>query len=87
VNTGVPRIVTISCTDSDDARWRRRLAQGRHHGLILETMRHVAPRLRHTTLRAWRKLRPTEKAAHLKTADLGGSLLAVLTRATMAHVN
>jgi len=27
MTTGVQRIVTISCTDSDDARWRRRLAQ------------------------------------------------------------
>jgi len=28
MTTGVQRIVTISCTDSDDARWRRPLAQG-----------------------------------------------------------
>ncbi len=26
MNTGVQRLVTISCTDSDDARWRRQLA-------------------------------------------------------------
>src|SRR5260370_497429 len=29
MNTGVARIVTISCTDSDDARWRTPLAQKR----------------------------------------------------------
>src|ERR1039457_4831855 len=46
MNTGVPRIVTISCTDSDDARWRRPLAQKcgndwrkEHHDMVRETSR------------------------------------------------
>lgn len=41
---GVTRIVTISCTDSDDARWRRPLAQKcgndwrrKHHEMVHET--------------------------------------------------
>lgn len=78
---GVTRIVTISCTDSNDARWRRQLAKTigagkrsdrwrrEHRGLVRETRRRVDLRMRHLTLLAWRKLRLTEKI--VPTGDSG----------------
>ena len=51
-------------TGSDDARWRRRLAQKcgnrwrrEHDGLVFKTRRHEDCRLRQLTLMPWYKLR------------------------------
>ena len=49
-------------TGSNDARWRRQLAQkggkcwrGGRHGWVHETTRHKDPRMHYLTLRAWRE--------------------------------
>ena len=77
MNTGVLRIVTISCTDSDDARWRGRLAQesrglaqGRH-GMARETMQSKDRCMGHLTLRAWRTLRLTETIVPTRDSGAG----------------
>ena len=89
MTTGVQRIVTISCTDSDDARWRRPLAQGSGKTGAGSIMTWFAKsrgvESTHATSGVTRLAQVAadwEKPFQIETADAGGRLLALLTRAS-----
>ena len=73
--TGVQRIVTISCTDSDDAHWRRPLAHGNAKNRWRSDHASGARCLAGLQLHCWHLLPVREHVAHTEDSGAGRKLV------------